>query len=342
MPRSTEVNADEMTIQTALSETIDKSFEVRPAGTRGEVSFELALVHAGRTAVECRYEIAGRDDAPVIVVAGGISAGRHVIANSADASAGWWQEQAASFERCRVVAIDWIGSDGSLDCPIDPIDQANVLALLLDALGIDRVAAFIGASYGAMVGQQLAVHFPGRCGAILSFSAGASAHPFSSACRSLQRKAVAIAEAGGDPAAGVALARALAMLTYRTADEYRVRFDAAPSVADGNVRVSAEDYLDAQGERYAARTTGAAYRRLSESIDLHRVDPAALRLPATFVAVESDWLVPIEDIRALAEAVPGARFVLMPSLYGHDGFLKEEAQVATIITEFLAALEPAR
>jgi len=331
-----------MTTQAALSETIDPACSVLPAGMRGAFPVELTLVHAGPATVECRYEVVGPDGAPVVVVGGGISAGRHVIANSADDSAGWWQAQAGSFAGHRVVAIDWIGADGSLDCPIDPLDQATVLVRLLDHLDIDRVAAFIGASYGAMVGQQLAAHFPERCGAILSISASASAHPFSSACRSLQRKAVAIAEAGGDPAAGVALARALAMLTYRTADEYRVRFDAPPTVAGDVVRVSAEDYLDAQGARYAARTVGAAYRRLSESIDLHCVDPAALRLPATFVAVESDWLVPIEDIRALAEAVPGARFVLMPSLYGHDGFLKEEAQVAAIISEFLSALEPAR
>ncbi|MEG3154610.1 homoserine O-succinyltransferase MetX [Sphingomonas sp. RB1R13] len=318
----------------------DRSDAVR-CGERGAFSMPLTLVHGADIEVECRFEASGPVDAPVVIVGGGISAGRHVVSNFADDSPGWWEGQQLALANARVLAIDWIGADGSLDCPIDPLDQATMLARLLDELGIKR-AAFIGASYGAMVGQQLAAHFPDRCAALLSISAGASAHPFSSACRSLQRKAIAIAEAGGDPAAGVALARALAMLTYRTADEYRVRFDAAPTVTGDVVRVSAEDYLDAQGLRYAQRTGGAAYRRLSESIDLHRVDPAALRLPATFVAVESDWLVPIEDISALARAVPNARFVLMPSLYGHDGFLKEEAQVATIISEFLASLEPAR
>jgi homoserine O-acetyltransferase len=241
-----------------------------------------------------------------------------------------------------VLAIDWIGADGAHDCPIDPADQASAIALLLERLGIARVDAFLGASYGAMVGQHFAAQFPERCGRLLSISAAASAHPFSSACRSLQRRAVAIGEKAGDPEAGVALARALAMLTYRTADEYRQRFNGAPLVEGDAVRVTAQDYLEAQGLRYAARTSGPAYRRLSESIDHHRVDPARLDLPAIFVAVESDWLVPIEDIEALAKAVPGARFVLMPSLYGHDGFLKEEQQVAAIITDFLSDLEPAR
>ena len=309
---------------------------------RGELATTLALTHSGSTGATIRFEISGPVGAPLVIVAGGISAGRHVVSSAAFPEPGWWEPQRSSFATVRVLAIDWIGADGTLDCPIDPADQAHALAHLLDELGIGRADGFIGASYGAMVGQHFAALYPARCGRLLSISAGASAHPFSSACRLLQRKAVALGEQGGDPDAGVSLARALAMLTYRTADEYRVRFHAPPSVAGERVEVSAQSYLEAQGARYAARTSAAAYRRLSESIDLHRVDPAALSLPAVFVAVESDWLVPIEDIKALADAVPGARFTLLPSLYGHDGFLKEEAQVAAIITDFLSALEPTK
>ena len=132
------------------------------------------------------------------------------------------------------------------------------------------------------------------------------------------------------------------MLTYRTADEYRQRFDTPPCVDGPSVRVSAEDYLDFQGARYAGRTSAVANRRLSESIDLHVVDPDLLRTPSIFVAVESDWLVPIEDIRALADRVEGAQFILMPSLFGHDGFLKEQEQVEAILTDFITSLEPAR
>ena len=312
-----------------------------PPACRGEIDCTLALRHSGSRAVTLRYELTGPDGAPVLIVAGGISAGRHVISSDTYAEPGWWEPQRDTLSRVRVLAIDWIGADGTLDCPIDPADQALALAAVLDRLDVARIAGFVGASYGAMVGLNFAALYPARIGRLLSISASDSAHPFSSACRSLQRKAVALGELAGHPGYGVALARALAMLTYRTADEYRERFDAPPTVDGQRVRVSAEDYLDYQGARYAERTSGAAYRRLSESIDLHRVNPADLALPATFVAVESDWLVPIDDIRALAAAVPGAQFILMPSLYGHDGFLKEEEQVAAILTNFIAALEPA-
>jgi homoserine O-acetyltransferase len=78
---------------------------------------------------------------------------------------------------------------------------------------------------------------------------------------------------------------------------------------------------------------------LSESIDLHRIDPAAIAVPSTFVAVVSDQLVPAEDIEALALDVRDSRFIRITSLYGHDAFLKEERAVATIIETFLNSLE---
>lgn len=309
---------------------------------RGEFDRLLPLRHAGPQAVTLRFELTGHANAPLMVVAGGISAGRHVISSTEFAEPGWWEPQRTTLAQARVLAIDWIGADGTLDVPIDPSDQALAIATVLDHLGIGRIAGFVGASYGAMVGLQFAAAFPDRIGRLLSVSASDRAHPFSSACRSVQRKVVALGERGGDPAAGVALARALAMLTYRTADEYRGRFNQRPTVVGGEMRVSADDYLDFQGARYAERTSGPAYRRLSESIDLHCVDPSDINLPATFVAVESDWLVPIEDIRALADSVSGARFILMPSLYGHDGFLKEQGQVAAILDEFIDTLEQHR
>lgn len=327
---------------TAAFQRQDPDFRPNAMSQRGRVEVALPMQHAGSRAVAVRFELTGPERAPMLIVAGGISAGRHVLSSDDFAEPGWWEPQKAALSGVRVLAIDWIGSDGSIDCPIDPADQALALVAVLDYLGVERVAGFAGASYGAMAGLHFVTRFPDRCGRLLAISASDRAHPFSSACRSLQRKAVALGERGGDPAAGVALARALAMLTYRTADEYRQRFDLPPAVDGSTVRVSAEDYLDFQGERYAERTSAVAYRRLSESIDLHQIDPDGLRLPCVFVAVESDWLVPIEDIRALAVRVEGARFILMPSLFGHDGFLKEQEQVEAILTDFIESLEPSR
>jgi homoserine O-acetyltransferase len=174
---------------------------------------------------------------------------------------------------------------------------------------------------------------------LLAISAAHRSHPYTSAQRALQRQAIELGERLGSPESGVALARKLAILTYRTPEEFAERF-ATPSALEGDrVRASCESYLDHMGDTHSARMTAAVYRRLSESIDLHRVDPAAIAVPATFVAVDSDQLVPANDIEALANAVPSARFITIPSLYGHDAFFKEERAIAAIINDFLNSLE---
>jgi homoserine O-acetyltransferase len=308
-------------------------------GQRGEFRATLNLAHGGSTELSIRYELVGPQDAPLLLVAGGISAGRHVIANASDPTDGWWQAQSNVFRPCRLLSIDWLGADGSLDRPIDSSDQAQAFLATLDHLGLPRAAAFVGASYGAMVGMHCVRLAPDRVPALLAISAAHRSHPFASAQRALQRQAVELGERLGSPESGVALARKLAILTYRTPQEFAERF-ATPSALEGDrARASSEPYLDHMGHKHSSRMSAAGYRRLSESIDLHRVDPAAIAVPATFVAVNSDQLVPAADVEALAKGVPNARFVTVQSLYGHDAFLKEERAIATIIDNFLNSLE---
>lgn len=307
---------------------------------RGEIDLVLPLRHGGESGLTVRFEAIGTGGR-VLLVGGGISARRHVLASPQHPEPGWWEAQAGTFDlaRYRLLAIDWIGADGSVDLPIDSADQADAIAAILDHLGITQAHAFIGASYGGMVAMQLAARHSTRCKSILVISASASAHPFASASRSLQRRALSLGEAVGDPQAGVALARAMAMLTYRTPVEFGERFADPPAVQDGRVRVSADSYLDFHGARHRERMSATAYRRLSESIDLHQVSPPEIAVPAAFVAIDSDALVPAADVEALAAAVPGARFDLIRSRFGHDAFLKEDAEIAAIITEFLHSLE---
>jgi len=308
---------------------------------RGALSLSIVLRHGGTVEATLAYEMLGPDGGPVLIVAGGISAGRHAFASEQYPETGWWEQQRRTFDlsRFRVLSFDWIGADGTIDDPIDPSDQADGLAALMSAVGIGRAAAFIGASYGAMVGMHVASRYPQRIGALLAISAAAHSHPFASACRALQRQVLLLGKAAGTPDRGVALARSMAMLTYRTPHEFAERFTDLPHLDSGFVRVAAESYLEAQGARHCRRMTATAYHRLSESIDLHVIDPAAIRVPVTLVAVEDDALVPAADVRKLANALAGSRFELLRSHFGHDSFLKEDEAVARIIDEFLESLE---
>ncbi len=311
-----------------------------PLALRGEITLELELRHAGRRAVTLRYESVGATDLPAVFVCGGISADRHVAASAAHPEAGWWQVQGGEGQaldptRHRIVSFDWLGADGALDVPLDPADQANAIAALLDRLGIDRIEAFVGCSYGAMVGLQYAALHGGRLGRLVAISGFHRAHPYASAWRALQRRAVALGALQCDETHGLGLARQFAILSYRTPEEFDARF--APSrVVDGRVRVGAEDYLDHCAARFVGRSSATAYLRLSESIDLQAVDPADVRVPVTVVAVEEDRLVPLADAHALVDALPvAARLQVIRSPYGHDAFLKEVAEIDAILRDAL-------
>ena len=308
---------------------------------RGVIGLDLALRHAAPLRVHVRYELIGAADAPVVLVAGGISAGRHVAASDAFPEAGWWESQVGISRvldprRRRILAIDWLGADGTLDAPIDPADQADAIAAVLDALDIGCLEAFVGSSYGAMVGLQFAALHAPRLRSLVAISGTHRAHPFSSAWRALQRQAVALGALQCDETHGLALARQLAILSYRTPEEFSERF-AAAEVVNGRVRVGAEDYLDHCAGKYVAKTTPTAFLRLSESIDLQSLDPERIDVPVTVVAIAEDRLVPVDDAFALAERLRGeTRLRVLRSKYGHDAFLKESLEVAAVLREALA------
>ncbi|MFC0682728.1 homoserine O-succinyltransferase [Lysobacter korlensis] len=331
-----------------FADTIVNSSPRLPRGVaagRGEVELVLDLRHAGRRSVTLRYEWAGDAAQPAVFVAGGISAHRHLAANDRFAEPGWWQAQvgegrALDPQTHCLLSFDWLGADGALDVVIDPADQADAIAALLDALGVEALHAFVGSSYGAMVGLQFAARHPARLHQLVAISGTHRAHPYASAWRALQRRAVALGALQCDESHGLALARQLAILSYRTPEEFDARFDSV-EVAHGRVRVGAEDYLDHCGAKYASNTPPVAFLRLSESIDLQSLEPESINVAVTVVAVEQDRLVPVADARALAQRLRGeTRLCVLDSAYGHDAFLKEVDAIGAVLRECLIDANP--
>lgn len=313
------------------------------AAERGECWLTLPLRHAGARAVRIAYECLGPATAPAVLVLGGISAGRHLTASRRYPEPGWWPGQvgpgrALDPTRLRLIGIDWLGADGGLDAPIDSADQADALAAVLDELGVRRLRLLVGASYGAMVGLSFAARHGERLRHLLAISGGHRAHPYASALRSVQRAIIRLAADPAQRPAALAVARQLAMLGYRTPAEIAGRFPHGASVAEGDVTVAAQAWLHGHGQRHARRTCATAALRLSESIDLHDVDPATIRTPATVVAVPQDAVVPVADLCDLVERLAGpAQLRLLPSPFGHDAFLKEHEAIAAAIAHALAA-----
>jgi homoserine O-acetyltransferase len=288
----------------------------------------------------------GRVGAPLVVVAGGISAGRFVHRTETN-GLGWWSGAVSirgpiDLSRFQVLAFDYApeAADGAKPVTITPHDQARLLGLILDHLGDPVVSAFVGCSYGGMIGLAFAELFPARVEQLVIVSAAHRAHPQATAWRGIQRRILQLAEATGRPEEGVALARELAMTTYRTAEEFADRFETTAPAEAGQAYPVCE-YLTARGKAYRTHTTPARWLSLSDSIDRHAVTPEAIRTPVTLVGFTSDRLVPIDDIRELAARLPNLwRLVEAPSLYGHDAFLKEDEAVAAILRAALKDIEP--
>lgn len=320
-----------------------------------EIPGGLTLHHGAHLAqVRVAWRLSGARGAPVVAALGGISAHRRVFSPS-DAPRGWWEElvgpaRALDSNRFRVLGIDYLGGSGESTGPgpgevfasVGTCDQAEVLLRLLDHLGIPVLHSIVGASYGGMVALAFAERYPERVGRLLVISAADRAHPMATAWRSVQRRVVRFALGHGAGAAGLELARALAMATYRSAEEFAARFRSPPLAdADGRFVFPVEDYLFARGADYAAQYRPESFLCLSESIDLHAVDACAIRTPITIVAVREDQLVPLADQRALAARLEShARLCEISSIYGHDAFLKESAQLEPIFSASLASVPP--
>jgi homoserine O-acetyltransferase len=230
--------------------------------------------------------------------------------------------------------------------------------LLRDRLGIERLHTVTGGSLGGMQALQWAVDYPEaveRCVAI-------GATPLSAmglALNHLQRQAIQCDPAwrGGEytkdspPGVGLALARGIAMCSYKSAELFDERFARRPNLRASedphrsmSERYDVAGYLDYQGKIFVNRFDANSYLALSKAMDTfdfsigYGSDESALhriRARVLLVGISSDWLFPPGDVSALAcrmvSAGVNARYVEFSSGHGHDAFLAELDSVRATI-----------
>ncbi len=338
MPRNSNFNADSVAAEEVLDDVLDLP--------------SPWPLHYGDRLPRARlaYRLAGPRGAPIVAALGGISAHRTVAGAE---GVGWWTALVGpglgvDTKRYRVLGIDYLGGSGGSTAPdgqtpfppLSAFDQAAALREILRQRALPPLHAIVGASYGGMVALSFAARYPELVGCIVVLSAADQSRPLSTAWRSVQRQIVREALARGDGAAGLRLARALAMTTYRSATEFAARFGGPPVRDAERFRFPIEEYLFARGDDYVQKYTAESFLALSESIDLHRLDAGQVRTPATLIAVREDQLVPLADMHALAGRLGGRhRLVEVSSVFGHDAFLKECAALQPIVEQALAETE---
>lgn len=288
-----------------------------------------------QTAVSLKVRMVGPEEAPVVIALGGISANRHAcdrLAASGKSVSGWWRDLVGSncaldSQNFRILSFDFFPDDAIakvLAASVTPMAQAKLLDFICSYLNIQKLHAFVGASYGGMVGLSFAQLFPERLERLVVACASHRPHPLGTAWRSIQRKIVQMGLGSNQPEKALSLARELGMTTYRTAEEFGQRFSSSDEV---------RDYLESRGSDFLKKMSPERYLCLSESIDLHQVNPEKITTPVTLIAFRQDQLVPVEDVRMLKAKLPEViAYYEHDSLYGHDAFLKE----VTLMSEALA------
>ncbi len=284
------------------------------------------------TAATLDYEIVGPEGAPAILALGGISADRHV-------TSGWWTAianggGALDSNIHRILGVEFLdggcGADGRPERLVTTHDQADAIAAVLDDIGIDRLHALVGASYGGMVALAFAERYPDRVDRLIVIGAAHRAHPMVTARRIIQRRIIELGLDTGRPREALALARELAMTTYRSEVEFERRFDS------GDLE-NVESYLRYHGDRFAARFAPERFLALSLSSDLHVVEPARIRVPTALIAAENDAVVPRSQLEELSRALGGpSRLVDLPSIHGHDAFLTDTDSLSHILRDAIA------
>ncbi|MDE2070453.1 MAG: homoserine O-acetyltransferase [Gammaproteobacteria bacterium] len=370
------------------------SAEAAPAGDAARRLLSLPgtfAMHLGGELhdVQIAYETWGKlapDHGNVVLLFTGLSPSAHAASSPADPTPGWWEEMLGpgkplDTQRFHVICVNSLGScfgstgpsslnhttgkPYALGFPTLTVEDIALAAhAAVQALGIRRVRAVIGASLGGMSALAYALLFPTAAEVLVSLSSATHSEPFAIAVRSLQRELIRSDGAwqggnyppGDGPREGMRLARKLGMMSYRSASEWLERFgreraDSAEHEPFG-IEFEVESYLESRARAFVGGFDANSYLYLSRAMDLFdaaehggTVDKAFKRLKlqqALVVGVETDILFPLHQQRALADALQRAgietQYLPLPSKQGHDSFLVDMDRFRPAVGDFLADL----
>jgi homoserine O-acetyltransferase len=341
--------------------------------------------------VRVAYETWGElnaDASNAVLVLHALTGDSHVVGPSGPghATAGWWDgligvDAPIDSSKWFVVAPNVLGGCqgstgpstlradgqrqwGSAFPRITVRDQVAVEAALADQLDIATWASLIGGSMGAMRVLEWLVGHPSRASSALVLAVGATATGDQIGTQTAQLRAITgdprwhggdyyDAADGEGPHEGMGLARRIAHLTYRSAEELQARFGNEPQDGEDPLRdgrFAVQSYLDYQATKLARRFDAGTYVALTDAMNTHDVGRSrggvaaalsTITAPVIVAGVDSDRLYPLVLQSELADWIPttvgGLRTV--HSDFGHDGFLIERDAVGALVRETLAVAD---
>ncbi len=343
--------------------------------------------------LEIAYRTFGRLNAErsnAILVCHALTLDQHVAGiHPVTGKPGWWERMVGPgapldperhFIICSNVVAGCMGTTGpssvnpstdepwGLAFPVVTIaDMVRAQAMLVEALGIERLFAVIGGSMGGMQVLQWAVDYPERLFAAVCIAAAARHSAQNIAFHEVGRQAIMAdpewrggAYAVGSLQKGLAVARMAAHITYLSETALQRKFgrelqrDGLSWGFDADFQV--ESYLRHQGAAFVDRFDANSYLYITRAMDYFDLTGAAGGLAGAFerardvrfcvFSFTSDWLYPTAESQAIVRALNGAgarvSFVEIDSDRGHDAFLLDEPVLRAALAGFLGSAAAAR
>ncbi len=224
---------------------------------------------------------------------------------------------------------------------------------LLDSLGVRQVAFAIGGSLGGMQALEWAFFGDYVCG-IVPIAVGGRHSAWCIGWSETQRQAIyrdprwqnGRYDPDSPPHGGLAVARMIAMVSYRSFESFGERFGRRSTSEDMQANFLVETYLHHQGKKFIDRFDPSCYVHLTRTMDTHDVSRnrgdyidvlRSIEQPALIVGVNTDVLYPLEEQEELHRCLPNSALAVLDAPQGHDAFLIEQQKLEKIVNDWRRA-----
>lgn len=225
-------------------------------------------------------------------------------------------------------------------------DIVRAHELLRRHLGIEKIYLGLGGSMGGQQLMEWAIEAPELFENLCLLATGAKSTPWGIAFRAAQRMAMeadpsffSSSPNGGKK--GAEAARAMAMISYRTREAFN---NSQQDNNEAKEHFRADSYQRYQGLKLSQRFDARTYYILSKTMDTHNVGRgrgsaeealSQIKAQTLVLGIEGDLLFANDEQAHLATHIPHATLEIIPSLYGHDGFLIEAPSITKSLDHFL-------
>jgi homoserine O-acetyltransferase len=259
------------------------------------------------------------------------------------------------------------GKPWGADFPVVTVeDWVEAQARLADRLGIERFAAVIGGSLGAMQALQWTLSYPERIRHSLVIAAAPRLTPQNIAFNEVARQAIMTDpdfhgghyyEKGVVPTRGLRIARMIGHITYLSGEAMSEKFGRVLRRAslgfDFDVDFEIESYLRYQGDKFSSYFDANTYLRITKALDYFdpagdfggNLSAALARAKAAFLVVSfnSDWRFPPprsrEIVRSLLDNRRIVSYLEIDAPGGHDAFLLEDPRYHGALRAYFANID---